>query len=346
VACISYTNVAVGEILERLGDAADHVEVSTIHSFLYKHVVKPYLHLIKDEDGDCLVNYADVDGHDEHVPSHTKVKEWLGSGLSKTLLYDSKQHPELYDKNGRPKVLQRLRSIAWDFDEASEEWKLNVDYPLTYLPTTRLRKYKQLYWQGGIIDHDDVLYFAYTILHENPVIRSFLSARFPYMFVDEFQDTNPVQTLVVKWMAQEGTTVGVIGDVEQSIFSFQGAKYKHFYEFYAPGLVDYEIAGNRRSTDSIINLLNHVRQDGRSQYGLRKVAGGKVCVCVGDVRHVARCTSETLLYTDGAILTWKNELADTIRQLTGTSHSKLWARFEELDRDRSRFFERFVAAGN
>src|SRR5699024_6037932 len=48
VACITYTNTGVKALQERLGDAKHEVEVSTIHSFLYKHVLKPYFWLLKD----------------------------------------------------------------------------------------------------------------------------------------------------------------------------------------------------------------------------------------------------------------------------------------------------------
>jgi len=66
IACITYTNVGVDAIIKRLGDSIDKVEVSTIHSFLYKHIVKPYIFLIKDE---FRLDPAKIDGHDELIPS-------------------------------------------------------------------------------------------------------------------------------------------------------------------------------------------------------------------------------------------------------------------------------------
>ena len=87
IACISYTNVAAEEIVKGLGFAADRVEVSTIHSFLYRNVVKPNLRLLKKEDDTALVNYALVDGHDEHRPSYPRISEWLeGIGQKRMLL--------------------------------------------------------------------------------------------------------------------------------------------------------------------------------------------------------------------------------------------------------------------
>ena len=112
------------------------------------------------------------------------------------------------------------------------------------------------------VDHEDVLYFAYRLLHEFPVLRRFLCARFPYLFVDEFQDTLPVQAALVRWLAEEGTIVGVIGDPEQAIYGFLDASATHFHEFRLTGHRTYEMQGNRRSTEAIVSFLNRVRTDG------------------------------------------------------------------------------------
>ena len=74
IACITYTNIAVETILTRLSTSATRVDVSTIHSFLYRHIVKPYAFLIADEYG---LNYSKLDGHDELNHSYTKINNWL-----------------------------------------------------------------------------------------------------------------------------------------------------------------------------------------------------------------------------------------------------------------------------
>jgi len=66
IACITYTNIAVETILEKLGTSAERVEVSTIHSFLYRYVVKPYVSFIADEYG---LNVSKIDGHDDIILS-------------------------------------------------------------------------------------------------------------------------------------------------------------------------------------------------------------------------------------------------------------------------------------
>jgi DNA helicase-2/ATP-dependent DNA helicase PcrA len=263
IACISYTRVAAGEIEKGLGSAATHVDVSTIHSFLYRSIVKPYLPWVCDEDGNPLVNYWDVDGHSPHQPIRGIVDHWIK---------DVSKMPGLWKfenkfSNGDD-ILSYLSSLRWEWDADTQAWKLaDRGYPPDGpFPSKEenLRKYKERCWQAGMIDHDDVLHFAVRILKEIPFLIQFLSARYPYVFVDEFQDTTAAQTEVLRRLSVAGSTVGVIGDLEQSIFEFAGANPEDLLCFEPDGQETYFIVSNRRSTEPVLRLLNHVRR-GKSQ---------------------------------------------------------------------------------
>lgn len=272
IAVISYTNVAVREILLRLGTVADKVDASTIHSFLYRNVVRPYLHLLKDCDGHDLVAHHLVDTHDEHFAAFSKIDTWARASGSAQIMAD-------VPRGSRDRLYEQLRSLKVRIDTTGEPILVPRtiearDRSLTSLLTPeRLLAYKQQYWREGTIDHEDVLYFAYRILHEFPMLRRFLSDRFPYLFIDEFQDTLPVQAQLVRWLADAGTVIGVIGDPEQAIFSFVDASPTHFHDFALNGHRTYAMAGNRRSTRAIVQLLNRVRTDGLQQHDIRDVAG-------------------------------------------------------------------------
>jgi len=329
--------VAADEIRRRLDQSSDRVEVGTIHSFLYHNVVKPYLYLLKDESGNPLVNWALVDGHDEHRPTFSAVNSWLVS-IGKTIK----------SVGTIPEIFDTLKSVKWGRDQATGEWTLRPSKwkRPKYFPTTKLDVYKLFYWSRGIIDHDDILYFSYHILEQFPLISEFLSFRFPYVFIDEFQDTNPVQTQVVRWLAEYHTLVGVIGDPEQSIYVFQGAKVDDFREFQLPGHVDYLIDDNRRSTDSIIQLLNHVRGDNVEQEGLRKETGKPVRLYVGDTVTVAsRLQGEVLPAEQLIILTRRNAEASRIRRQSSSALDGLWNELARMDPDRCHFLEHLIAAG-
>ena len=342
VACISYTNVAAGKVLHDLGPSADRVDVSTIHSFFYRNIVRPYLHLMRNDDGSPMIDYAQVEGHDEHRPTFGAVKDWLAA-VGKKNLYG------FFTRNCT-EWFTYLKSLSWRRNEKTGQWSMNPiggwkQIP-EYLPTTQLGLYKSVYWQRGIIDHDDVLYFAYRILEENPGLVPFLAARFPYLFIDEFQDTNPVQTQVTKWLAGAGTVVGVIGDVEQAIFGFQGSRYEDFAAFSLPGQIEYEIQGNRRSKDAIITLLNHSRGDGRSQHGIRGASAQPVRVLVGGQQE---CLAEAYRLSGTAqtltVLSRNNGTVSELRRSSGTDKPDPWPEFEENDRSRERLFYDIVTAG-
>ena len=88
-----------------------------------------------------------------------------------------------------------------------------------------------------------------------------IKARYPYIFVDEFQDTIPFVVDFLTQLGNEGVIVGVVGDKAQSIYDFLGATVQQFDNFTVPGMQEYEIRGNKRSTKQIIDLLNIVRTD-------------------------------------------------------------------------------------
>ena len=110
--------------------------------------------------------------------------------------------------------------------------------------------------------HNEILYFGYRILENNPTALYALRVKFPFIFVDEFQDTNPLQTLLVKLIGQKSTRIIVVGDIAQSIYSFQGAKPSDFNDFCIDVENDvlYSINGNRRSTENVVNFCNFLRQ--------------------------------------------------------------------------------------
>src|SRR6056297_4135078 len=102
IACITYTNIAVETILTRLGTSTDQVEVSTIHSFLYKHLVKPYVSFIADEYG---LNVEKMDGHDDTILANysflKKLKENTGQNWIRNNL----------------EFVQALSKARWKFDD-------------------------------------------------------------------------------------------------------------------------------------------------------------------------------------------------------------------------------------
>ncbi|MHB1684385.1 MAG: UvrD-helicase domain-containing protein [Bacilli bacterium] len=285
VACISYTTVASEEIILKL-ERTDQVEVSTIHSFLYKNIVKPYVHLACYDDGRRMV--MDLHSVEEHRATPGKIHSW-----NKRYLTDNMEL-----------AMAAAEDLTWRLDEGGT-LQLVLRRPYLWSGKFLLGKtrysfpnnaidYKQLYWNEGRIHHEDVLYFAYRILSENPRLVMFLSARFPYVFIDEFQDTNPIQTWIIHRLAEQGSIIGVIGDVGQSIYGFADASVGDFIAFQLPGQEDYTIQGNRRSTFQIIDFLNVIRGERLTQTCVRNKSGSPVTLLVGEL-HGIIATAKSLL---------------------------------------------------
>ena len=256
IACITYTNIGVKTITDRLEASNEFTEVATIHSFLYKNVIKPYLWVLED---DYDIDVSQVNGHDNIIPTYTILKEW-------------KIQTQQFVLNDDTELKIALPKLRWKLDSSNElrdvdNFVLGFNKPWHgKVGKYNIRKnsyldYKKICWSKGLLSHDDVLYFSYKIIQKEPRIQEIIRGKFPYIIIDEFQDTNPIQTKFLQKIAEKETVIGVIGDVSQSIYHFQDAKPEQFYSFILKNMRIYYIEDNHRSTDKIINVLNHMRSD-------------------------------------------------------------------------------------
>ena len=331
VCCITYTNVAVDTILRRLDFAADRVEVSTIHAFIYKHIVKPYGKFIA-ANYDLLIE--EVDGHDDHFISQSRVTEWVNNHPNASAFthpYTSNQMTRL--DNNKEGIAHWLKSLHYEFDGAA--LRLVGDNSSAFYYDGSIRKnlskvncldklvpglmdYKKMFWRQGILHHDDVLFFGYNLLIAFPFILKVIRAKFPYFFIDEFQDTSPVQTAIVSLIGAQNTIVGIIGDKAQSIYSFQGASPQDFSGFILPGLVDYVINDNWRSTNEIVSLLNQVRRDIQQQ-PRRQANNTGPTILIGSMANAYAHIEANLNTEDIATLSWDNLTANSMKRNLGAN---------------------------
>ena len=323
IACITYTNIAVETILYRIGTSAEQVEVSTIHSFLYKHVVKPYASFIADEYG---LNISEMDGHDDIVLSNYGfLNEWKGRTNQQRIRDDDI-------------VIEAFKELRWKFE--GTELRVKTEYPHRIggysIRNDSYFEYKKMTWEKGLIHHDDVLFFSYQILKKFPFVSEVLIAKFPYIFIDEFQDSNPIQVKIFKMLGQGKTTIGVIGDVAQSIYGFQGADFTQFQSFNFPNTKEYVLEENRRSCNEIIDVLNSIRTD-IQQIKIRNISTSRPKIFIGDMIHALRkakviCNSEII-----QSLSRQNITSNAMRaEINGTGlNSKLLEQLGVIDKPSS-----------
>lgn len=253
VACISYTNVGADTIYNRLHKCISCVEISTIHSFLYSYIVKPFLPLFSIEFG---VNTSKM----KVIPNEGFMTRGYIRPILENLGY-AWIHPD--------SVITGLKKCRWEYSNG-EFTNYRPRYPIpAYNTKGEKTKYfvsQKIYeaflhhqWGEGYLSYDDIIYFAIKLTQRCPHIFNFLIAKFPYFFIDEFQDSIPPIIDLVKEMAHYGCIVGVVGDKAQTIYDFIGASPKLFDDFTVANIQEYEIHGNRRSSPQIIDLLNIIR---------------------------------------------------------------------------------------
>lgn len=123
-----------------------------------------------------------------------------------------------------------------------------------------LEIYEQWKLDNFKIDFDDVLLIAYRMLKERPTLLQELQMRYLYVMVDEFQDTNALQYELVKMIAHPQHNLMVVGDDDQTIYSFNGARSEFILEFEKlyPGARVITLDINYRSGPAIVGLGNGI----------------------------------------------------------------------------------------
>jgi superfamily I DNA/RNA helicase len=122
------------------------------------------------------------------------------------------------------------------------------------------RRYQQELKALNAVDFDDLLVLMLDLLVQHPDVRGALRAQYKYLMVDEYQDTNGLQYQIVRQLASDTHDVCVVGDDDQSIYSWRGAENSHILEFERdfPGAKIIKLEQNYRCTPRILAAANHV----------------------------------------------------------------------------------------
>ncbi len=121
-------------------------------------------------------------------------------------------------------------------------------------------EYEKILTSEQALDFDDLLTKTLFMLESHPPIREKLQARYQYIHVDEYQDTNKVQYEILRLLAGEVQNVCVVGDIDQSIYSWRGADIKNVLQFerHFTGATTILLEENYRSTQTIIGASNDI----------------------------------------------------------------------------------------
>lgn len=180
IACITYTEVAVGEIWGDVGNAP-LFHVSTIHSFLWT-IVSPF---------------------------QVDLREWVGARIAVKIA-------EAEEKIAKPRTQARTKEkLALDIERYRQQVALLVQVQrFTYGTGSDYAK--------GILGHDDILKIGPELIETRPLLRTLVANRFPYIFVDESQDTSPLFVAALRRIEESvgaDFCLGFFGDPMQKIYT-------------------------------------------------------------------------------------------------------------------------------
>lgn len=122
------------------------------------------------------------------------------------------------------------------------------------------RLYDQALAADGALDFDDLLAKSVRLLENNPGVREHYQKRWPYVHVDEYQDTNKIQAQMMELLLGPAQNICAVGDVDQTIYGWRGAEIKNIMQFEKnfPGAKVVILEENYRSTKTIIAAANEV----------------------------------------------------------------------------------------
>lgn len=255
IMALTFTNKAAREMKERIGklvgnDLAQHLYMGTFHS-IFSRILRAEAEHIGFNN-----NFTIYDESDSRSLIKAIVKEM---GLD-----DKKYKPAAVHAKISMAKNNLMRAAAYESDAAIFEQNKRAQMPEV---GKIFVAYVQRCKQANAMDFDDLLTLTYQLFREHEDIRHKYAARFDYVLVDEYQDTNHVQMSIVMQLCQEKQRVCAVGDDSQSIYSFRGANIDNIlnYQRQFQGTRLFKLEQNYRSTQTIVEAANSLIKHNRNQ---------------------------------------------------------------------------------
>lgn len=255
IMALTFTNKAAREMKERIGklvgnDLAQHLYMGTFHS-IFSRILRAEAEHIGFNN-----NFTIYDESDSRSLIKAIVKEM---GLD-----DKKYKPAAVHAKISMAKNNLMSAAAYESDAAIFEQNKRAQMPEV---GKIFVAYVQRCKQANAMDFDDLLTLTYQLFREHEDIRHKYAARFDYVLVDEYQDTNHVQMSIVMQLCQEKQRVCAVGDDSQSIYSFRGANIDNIlnYQRQFQGTRLFKLEQNYRSTQTIVEAANSLIKHNRNQ---------------------------------------------------------------------------------
>jgi DNA helicase-2/ATP-dependent DNA helicase PcrA len=249
IAALSFTRVGGDEIRRALGHEIGHPHfVGTIDAFLFRYVIRPHLRHVFSWFADPRL-----------VPGEWGAEHWRKCGPH-------------HDSTAAQGI--RLFACVYIGEENGKEIIARSSYPGGQLSPlsgdvlAQVQAAKTNIWrQRGLLTHSDAAFWAAKVLEHStfgPVVRAEIIRRFPFLIVDELQDTGHFLGKSIRLLLEEPTARGLlVGDPDQAIYEFTGARPDLFSTFEAiAGAVPLCLASSQRCSPVVAAVATHVKDSG------------------------------------------------------------------------------------
>lgn len=245
IMALTFTNKAAREMKERIqklvGEEARYLMMGTFHSVCVR-LIRPYAEILgftrdfsiydTPDQKSVIKGICKERGLDEKIYKPTAVLARISMAKNNGIA------PDAYGMNQ-----QLLRE-----DREARMYELATVYAL----------YQARLKAANAMDFDDLLINMIRLMNTNPEVCDRYQQQFQYILVDEYQDTNYIQFVLVKKLAEPQNNICVVGDDAQSIYSFRGADIRNILNFRQvyPEARLFKLERNYRSTQTIVNAAN------------------------------------------------------------------------------------------
>jgi DNA helicase-2/ATP-dependent DNA helicase PcrA len=250
VMAVTFTNKAANEMKTRLsnliGPSVERMQVSTFHSFCMR----------------LLRRYADHIGYSKSFGVYDQDDSL---NLIKRCMDDLGISTKTHAPRAVAEYISRAKEILVD----PEEYEKSASAYFNKVVSRVYKRYQEHLRNSNVFDFDDLLFWSVHILQNNEDVREKFQNHYQHILVDEYQDTNHVQFLLVKMLAEKSRMLTVVGDDDQSIYGWRGADIRNILEFEAsfPDCKIIKLEQNYRSTKIILKTASEVVKNNRSRKG-------------------------------------------------------------------------------
>ncbi len=214
-------------------------------------------------------------------------RHWREAGLPETF--------QILDADDQLRLVKRVvaglglddakfppRQASWQINNWKDEGKRpdsieHRDHLVTHTFVNIYKAYEDACRRAGLVDFAELLLRAHELWLKNPAVLEHYQQRWRYLLIDEFQDTNTLQYAWIRVLAGATGQVFVVGDDDQAIYGWRGAKVENVQQFLRdfPGARTIKLEQNYRSTSTILKVANSVIQRNGSRLGKQLWTAGE-----------------------------------------------------------------------